>query len=325
MNAVRSEILVGIDVGGSKTHVRIEAAHDGNLIVDAIHTSTDWSALNDAERSEALAALVMASVEGHGSVAALVAGVHGNDSPQQEVILTAPLAARYPLVRVINDSHLLILAHGQHSGTGVIAGTGSSATATIKPDGVLTVGGWGWVLGDEGGAVGLVRDAARNVLEAYDRAEVDPLSEMLLGALELGHPHELPHVLSTVEPRLWAIAAHAVFSAAQDGSKRAQAVIDAHAQALADMVALLQSRGGDVRTIVCAGGVITSQPALFSAFVDNVRTRIGPSAEVALLTEPPVTGAMHLARQLYAEVRASQPLPNTSINHRTNQKREGIQ
>ncbi|CAK8741481.1 hypothetical protein SODG_004840 [Sodalis praecaptivus] len=102
---------------------------------------------------------------------------------------------------MLNDSHLLILAYGKHSGTGVIAGTGSSATATVG-DGVITVGGWGWIFGDEGGAAGIVRDATKQVLDLYDRGEADPFATAFLSYFSVVHPHGLEQVFATVEPRV---------------------------------------------------------------------------------------------------------------------------
>ncbi|WP_343315832.1 BadF/BadG/BcrA/BcrD ATPase family protein [Brucella sp. BE17] len=294
-----NQILVGIDAGGSKTHIKVASAHDGTVLGDKILESTGWTNLDDAQRADALLSMVETVATPLGDVAVVVAGVHGNDSPEQEAVLRAPLAARFPLVRVLNDSHLLILAYGKQSGTGVIAGTGSSVTAT-SDEGVITVGGWGWILGDEGGATGIVRDAAKQVLEAYDRGEQDTFSTCFLSHFDLEHPHGLAQIFATIEPRIWATAASLVFDAAQAGSSRAQAVIDRHGRALAEQVALLQQRNGDVDIVVCAGGVIVSQPSLFDAFTREVRRLVGETTKTALLHEPPVIGALNCARQLYA-------------------------
>ncbi|MGK6316671.1 N-acetylglucosamine kinase [Neorhizobium sp. DT-125] len=293
------ELLVGVDVGGSKTHIRIERADTGAILHDTIHSSTGWAGLSDSDRAHALATLVETSTAGRGTVASLVAGVHGNDSREQEEVLQTPIRSQYPIVRILNDSHLLVLAHGSPSGTGLIAGTGSSATS-IQSDGeALTVGGWGWLLGDEGGAVGIVRDAARQVLHAYDSEQVDPLTNLLLMGLEVDHPHGLQHRLTATEPREWARAAEQVFAALEVGSMRAQAVIDAHAEAMAGMIELLARRGGDVSTVVCAGGVITNQPVLFEAVRASIKARVCATRDVVLLKEPPVSGAIILARKLY--------------------------
>ena len=90
-----------------------------------------------------------------------------------------------------------------------------------------------------------------------------------------------------------------MFEAAERGSLRARKIIDDHALALAELVSLLQRRGGDVETIVCAGGVITGQPALFNAFTREVRRLLGASTETALLIDPPVRGALNLAKHIH--------------------------
>lgn len=298
MSHFQTPLLVGIDAGGSKIHIQIASALDGQILADDVQPNTGWANLDDATRADILLSTVQTTAAPFGNPVVIVAGVHGNDSPEQEAVLRGPLTAHYPVVHILNDSSLLILAYGKSSGTGVIAGTGSSATATVG-DTTLTVGGWGWIFGDEGGAVGIVRDAAKQVLDAYDTGEPDPLRETLLAHFGLDHPHGLTHAFSTIDPRIWSQAAHLVFEAAEHGSARAQKIIDNHALALAELVALLQRRGGDVETIVCAGGVITGQPALFNAFTREVRRLLGASTETALLTDPPVRGALNLARQIH--------------------------
>jgi len=306
MSAMASgRVLVGIDAGGTKTHIRVETMA-GAVLVDRVHGNTGWAAMTDEARADALEHLLHAELGEMPAPAALVAGVHGNDSPEQHDILIAPLRRRYPLVEMLNDSHLLVLAHGLNSGTGLVAGTGSSATATLADGGAVTVGGWGWVLGDEGGAVGLVRDAARQVLDAYDRAETDCLAPMLMRALGVTHPHALSYHLASVEPRLWARAASVVFDAAASGSARAHRVILDHAEAMATLVEQLRQRGGDVSTVVCAGGVLRNQPVLFDAFSAAVARRLGGGTAVAMLANPPVSGAINRARQLAGSVFSAQ-------------------
>lgn len=279
-------------------HVQVASALDNSLLLDEVYPSAGWANLDDTTRANILLSTVETITAPLGRVAVVVAGVHGNDSAEQGAILSAPLAGRYPIVRVLNDSNLLILAYGATSGTGIIAGTGSSATATVGDD-VVTVGGWGWIFGDEGGAAGIVRDAAKQVLEAHDLDETDLLTEVFLEFFGIDHPHRLVHVFATVEPREWSRAAILIFGAAKKGSARAQKVIDAHALALAELIARLKQRGGDVSTIVCAGGVLTGQPALFDAFAHEVRRLGGASTKIALLLDPPVKGALNLARNIH--------------------------
>lgn len=290
-----SEIFFGLDIGGSKSHVRIVDPSDNSCLLDKVWSSTNWATMTDHERSGQLARIVRELAPSSARIR-LVAGVHGNDSVEQQEVLTAPLRSIVTDALVLNDSNLLIFAHGKTSGAGLIAGTGSSLTATRKDGAALTVGGWGWILGDEGGAVGLVRDAMRQIFDAYDQDDGDTLSGKLLGYLDLAHAHELPNYLANVEPRVWAAAAHVIFEAHEAGSMRARKVIACHAGDLARKVETLNRRGCDVSTVVCAGGVIVNQPALLAALSDAVRETVTTACDVTLLTEPPVSGAINLAR-----------------------------
>ncbi len=52
-------------------------------------------------------------------------------------------------------------AAGYADGIGVVSGTGSIAVARTAEGRMLAAGGWGWILGDEGSAPALVREAAQ--------------------------------------------------------------------------------------------------------------------------------------------------------------------
>lgn len=301
MSRAPKPLLVGLDVGGTKTSIRLEDALTGETLADRTIANTGWERLNDGDRARSLLEWVRDATSGR-PVGAVAAGVHGNDSPEQARILRAPLEEAFARIDLLNDSHLLVLACGHEEGTGVIAGTGSSATS-VGPDGrVQTVGGWGWLLGDEGGAAGLVRDAAREVLAAHDTGSSDPLSPLLLDALGLRYPNALTMALGNTEPRLWAAAASVVFKAASVGSQRATQLISRHANSLAELVALLKRRGGNTKVVVCAGGVFRNQPPMFEAFCAAMG-RMDETSEVILLEDEPVSGALALARKRFQQLR----------------------
>ena len=99
-------------------------------------------------------------------------GAHGCDTAAQCDLFQGHL---HPLlkgaVEVVNDAELLVPAAGYGVGVGVVAGTGSIAVARRPDRTMLVAGGWGWILGDEGSAPGLVREAARAVRAAIDAGE----------------------------------------------------------------------------------------------------------------------------------------------------------
>ena len=53
----------------------------------------------------------------------------------------------------------------------MVSGTGSIGVARDADRNLVIAGGWGWILGDEGGASGIVREAVRAVLAAIDPGE----------------------------------------------------------------------------------------------------------------------------------------------------------
>jgi len=166
---------------------------------------------------------------------------------------------------------------------------------------MLVAGGWGWLLGDEGGAVGLVREALRAVRSALDSGETaDPLIGAMRRTLGTDDPIQFGHKLLEAGSAD-AIGAHvsAVFAAAEAGSCAADAVVRDGGRALAKLVRQLVGRGAVGGQIVAGGGVITRQPALMAAFADAVAAAL-PDWRVTLLTRAPVHGALALARRIAA-------------------------
>lgn len=126
-------------------------------------------------------------------------GISGCDSAGAIATLTPPLEALLGVrPRVANDTHLLAAPMALYSDvTGaiaVVAGTGGIVVSFREPtqskdvptvsgsanaadalglEELGRVGGWGWILGDEGGGFHVGREAIRQVLEEADRASVE--------------------------------------------------------------------------------------------------------------------------------------------------------
>ena len=73
-------------------------------------------------------------------------------------------------MQVVNDAELMVPAAGYFGGIGVVSGTGSIAVARTAEGHMLAAGGWGWILGDEGSAPALVREAAKAIRDASTAA-----------------------------------------------------------------------------------------------------------------------------------------------------------
>jgi N-acetylglucosamine kinase-like BadF-type ATPase len=294
-----TDLLVGLDLGGTKSAVRATTL-DGRIVVDAVVPSTDWDAEPVPRGAAWVDALLARTLPADASIAAVGIGAQGLDTAEIAHEFEQALGALGHRARCVNDAALLVPAAGLQRGIGLISGTGAIGVGTAPDGGPLITGGWGWVIGDEAGAAGIVREATRAALRAHDdRLPDDGLLTALYAAFRVDGAERLARAVNDV-PTMdnWGPAAPAVFAAADAGSALASTVIENAARHLARLVDQLVRRGATGSDVVAAGSVIVGQPRLFGALVRLVGER-HPSFAVHLLTDPPVAGAIALARELH--------------------------
>jgi glucosamine kinase len=301
-HAHRPAVFVGVDVGGTKTHIAALAA-DGSR-TDRIVPSSAWrvgALFDDDENFTRLIGQVLelTTVDADST---LVFGMHGCDTVGQGVAATAALSARVPgTVRALNDAALLGPALGATECIQLIVGTGAVILGQNARGENLTVEGYGWLLGDYGSAPALVRDAMRLLVQRADRALAgdpldDPLARALADAYGATDVTELALAFSvTASATAWGAHAPLIFAALDQGSVLADDTVSAAAATIADGVAALVRRGAIGGTVVAAGGVIVNQPVL-QARVRTELARLVPGLTLRVLTAPPVDGALALAR-----------------------------
>lgn len=289
-------LIVGIDIGGTKTHLRL-APRDGGYDRDLIVQSPSWRTLDWGQDAERLLALVDQLADG-AQVASIGIGAHGCDDAAECKALENAVASRTSAkVAVVNDAELMPLALGLPGQIGVVAGTGSIAVCRPTPDRMMVAGGWGWIVGDEGSAAALVRQAVRVVTRHFDRGGdvSEPLAAAILGSLEVSSIPRLGSTLgqlrSAADVGLHAVA---VFDAAKRGSLLADQVICEGGRMLAELATLLDERGAGAAHVVAGGTVIVEQPSLWEAFVAGL-AQTSAHLTPHLFAGKPVEGACALA------------------------------
>jgi N-acetylglucosamine kinase-like BadF-type ATPase len=294
------KVVAGLDAGGTKLAVRAETL-GGERVADAEFSAAGWEAAPAAAAADWLLRHLRQALPAGSEVAALGVGAQGCDSPAVTAGLEQALRARGVLATVVNDGALLVPAAGLDAGIGIVAGTGSIGVGTGADGGILLTGGWGWILGDEGGSAGIVREAVTAALHSHDDGRPD---DGLLAALEhafgVATAERLARAVND-EPTAanWGPRAPAVFAAADAGSALAVTVIDGAAAHLATLVSRLVARGATGRMVVAGGSVIVHQPRLAGAFRSRLR-REHPDLDLRILDADPVAGAVTLARRLLA-------------------------
>nr|WP_314095450.1 BadF/BadG/BcrA/BcrD ATPase family protein [uncultured Shinella sp.] len=289
-------LALGIDVGGTKTRWMI--ARDGVLVRDHQAPTTVWrhGAFSDEDFLR-LKQLVTARLD-TSELDRVAMGANG--CSDEEALGRCQSAFRRVTgwnIRVVNDAELVAAAGGGR-GISLIAGTGSIAVARDRAGSLRSAGGWGWLVGDDGGGVGLVRQAIQAALAAEDSGRPDDvLSRALMESLGI------PKLLQANErladaPSAATLARHApvVFAAAALGSSTARLVLEGGASHLADLVSRLLRRGA-TGPVFAGGGIFENQPGFFSQVSRLIRQRHGVIA--LLINDPPVLGALRLAQQMH--------------------------
>ncbi|WP_119270227.1 N-acetylglucosamine kinase [Taklimakanibacter deserti] len=291
-------LRVGIDIGGTKTHMRAAGA---GAPADLILPTNDWR-VREWEKDAISLLEFVRRFAGKDDIAALAIGAHGCDSQAECDAFERALAqhASFP-VRVVNDAELLPAALGLEHEIGLVAGTGSIAVCRSPATGMLVAGGWGWVIGDEGSSAGLVREAARAISLHIDKggAEDEPLINALIASLGIDNAGRIGRAI--VKPGGAAELgrhAYAVFEAEKQGSLLARQVIIEGARHLVDLVARLKANGAQATIVVAGGGVIAGQPRLADAFLDELARRFNGEVTGRIFARSPVEGACRLAEDL---------------------------
>ena len=278
--------LLGLDIGGSSSRARL--VEDARIIAEAEGPGANVAALRPRVVESRLRALLVGMAA---RPIACCAGSAGAEVPAGRERLDRILAALLPDCRitVVHDARLVLAAAGFESGIALISGTGSVAYGRDGSGREARAGGWGWLVGDDGSAAWLAREAAREVMLRSDSGEpLGSLGDSMLEAVKARGITDLMGKLNGLnEPRQWAALAHVVFEAASNDAGAAL-LVERAAFALGDLVGLVRKQLSLDGPLVLAGGQLLNQPRLESA----VRTRLGAATR---LQEPPVAGAVRLA------------------------------
>jgi glucosamine kinase len=293
-------LLVGIDIGGTKTHVAVShrSSQAGTQFVVPTSQWQHGDLFADRDNARRLVDLFKEQVDDPLHVAVAI-GAHGCDSLEQCQSFRQRVKEHYEgPVTVVNDAQLLAPAAATVNAIAVIIGTGSIVVGESELGEPITAGGHGWLLGDPGSAPALARESVRALLQARDAGKPrDLLAVKLMAEYGASDEVQLTYAFTRdLNITAWGSLAPIIFDAADDGSAVAQHVIDSSAHELALSTKQVKNRGAVGLDVIVAGGVAINQPRLYNAFRDHMAA-LAPNLRVRLLTVPPVQGALVLAEQ----------------------------
>jgi len=302
------QYFMGIDGGGSTLRLVITdaelneiATYQGttanpNLIGQAAASSHIQSAIHEILTTTKLSA---------SDIRAVGVGIAGASNSHSETWLISVISPVLPQTIIIPSSDLeiaLVGALGQHHGILVLSGTGSAVFGVSSTGQTLQLGGWGYLLGDEGSGYWIGLQALKRIIqdneEYYDEFvhyENSTLNHIILDHLNLSKPRDLIHWLyRSDEPPVTRIASitRLIVDEANRGNWDAINLLQSASIHLAGKVDLMKRRLGYTDApIAFAGGLLDNDNRLSRDLTDRLGLAYRPIAK-----HPPVIGGALLAK-----------------------------
>src|SRR5687767_3846468 len=206
--------VLGIDAGGTKT-VCLLADGNGEVIAEARGGGANLQSAGELAVEKVLHQ-VMEEALGERDIlpAAICLGIAGVDRPDDaEAVrgIMRRIGFKTPTL-VVNDALVALVAGaGEDPGVVIVAGTGSIAYGKDGSGHAARAGGWGYLLGDEGGGFWIGRSALSAVVRQFDgRGPATLLTDLVLQHMKLGNPTESIHAIYDPGTQRLAVAGSAV-------------------------------------------------------------------------------------------------------------------
>jgi glucosamine kinase len=301
-----SEIVIGVDGGGSRTRVMVGTA-DGEVLANVEGAGSAISLKGAAHSATVIADLVtraLGEIAQPGAVLprVLYCGVSGTGREEHARALHTALDEKELAEEVVIDSDGLVAlydAFEDRSGILLVAGTGSIAYGRSPSGTLVRCGGWGPVFGDEGSGGWIGRRALGIVAASSDgREPPTALLFPILAATKCEDIEDLIHWAATADARAFASLVPAVFTTASSGDPRASALVTLAAEELVLHVrALARQLFSDERaavSVALSGGLMQRGSILRKRLEQRLKSAV-PGAHLREEDVLPARGAMRAA------------------------------
>ena len=299
--------FLGVDAGGTKTEfvlgdderelARVRAGSIKRMRVSAEEAESN---LRQAAGELELSTGVALSTVAHCCI-----GAAGNTVPMVRdwLLKYVPLHVGGGLT-VVNDVEIALdAAFAGGSGILVLAGTGSNVAGRSEEGVIVTAGGWGPALADQGSGHSLGLHALRRLFLAMDQQRSSSLLDTVLASWHLNSIAELVAYANRHPSPDFSQLAPLVARAAEQGDSVAMETIELEASELAELVVLVLERlremDGPSLTVprIAYTGSVISHVHLMRQAVLRAVTSVYPSVDMLDAPADPPLGALWRARR----------------------------
>lgn len=261
--------VVGVDVGGTSSRA-LAMRLDGTVIGRGAAGGGNPNShpVDLAAKRVAVAARDALAPGGSGEVLGCMLGLAGESKfTDPAVVDTFTIALRTVGIEcpigVVSDAEVAFAsATAEPDGTVVVGGTGSVAARIVGHRKTSWVGGFGWLLGDEGSAYWIGREAVRTALRQLQAgAAPGPLAEAVLAEALPEVPVDDPRLVNRLitavnaEPPIRLARFASTVSECYAADPAAARIVGEAAELLAEH-ALMARSAGERTPVVLAGSVI---------------------------------------------------------------------
>ncbi|QSB12005.1 hypothetical protein JTI58_10555 [Lysinibacillus fusiformis] len=263
------QYIIGVDGGGTRTRAVI-GTRKGEVLAFVEGAGTNMKSTPPDEVRlqiiQLLAQLLQKIDATKNDISAVFLCVAGGDRQVDKERWEQWISFLFPAsafkITITNDA-VAGLTSGTFTQQGlvVIAGTGSIVYAVGKNYQASRVGGWGYLLGDEGSGYYIGQEALRFITRHYDAFGVneDLFTATILNQLALKNPTEIiTHVYEHLQPRvLIASLARVVLRLAEQNNDRAKKIIGQAAHHLVQFIQIMLKKEPQLKgyPIVLCGGL----------------------------------------------------------------------
>jgi glucosamine kinase len=297
--------FLGLDAGGTST--RAALADDERILGRAKNGSIKVMRVSPAQAEANLRALLNEVAKSSGvaitSVASTCVGTAGNTISTVTGWIWKTLG---PLLRgdlvVCGDVEIALdAAFPGEAGVLVMAGTGSNTLGRTSKGELITVGGWGPLLADEGSGHWIGLRALRAAIREHDEHGSSKLLTALAAQWKADTLEQVVEIAHSIPPPDFAALTRTVVEVAAKGDPLAQSVLLGGGRALGEDASLalrkvLALEPAAPRRVAFTGSVLENIAVVREAMIAEVEQE-HPGAHVLPNAVDPIEGALWRARQ----------------------------
>lgn len=269
---------LGIDAGASATQWAL--INQSGVVISGVEAAMDGHIYRAAskERMNEVTDRIADQVKGFtvNGVYLGITGVLTDGSIEQ--LLKEKFDADATVVSDIELAYRANFSEGQ--GILLYAGTGSVAYAIDTNSGVHKIGGWGYLLGDEGAGYWIGREAIRQTLftlESHDVINDGGLTQLILNNMDATDWDSIKEFVYSQERSAIAALSRTVDTAANNGDTTAISILIAAAEHLVDLVHRVDGiLRGSLLPVKFTGG-ISSSAVITSELEKSLGNRVSRS------------------------------------------------